>query len=64
MNDVNDNSELINKTKALYNRGSIDRETAKLILTPFINMYNEKAKKTAKKYNIKPKLISFASLVR
>lgn len=50
--------------RALYNTGKISREQAKAEIDPYINLFNKKSKELAKKYNQKPKLISFASFVR
>lgn len=50
--------------RILYNRGIITREEAKEDIDPYINLVNKKAKEIAKKYNMKPKLVSFSVFVR
>lgn len=52
------------EARALYNAGKISREQAKAEIDPYINLFNKKSKELAKKYNQKPKLISFSSFVR
>ena len=48
----------------LYTIGHITREEAKNDIMPYINAINKKAKELAKKYNQKPKLVSFNSFCR
>ena len=52
------------KARTLYNTGKIDRKQAKEEIDPYINLFNKKSKEIAKKYNLKPKLITFSSFVR
>lgn len=52
------------EAKALYNIGKMTRAEAKAIIEPFIKMANERAVEIAKKYNMKPKKISFIAYVR
>lgn len=47
-----------------YRAGLIGRDEAKKIIMPYIILFNDKSKKIAKKYNMKPKLITFAGFVR
>ena len=52
------------KARALYLYGEITRKQAQVEIKPYIDACNEKSKELAKKYNQKPKLISFAAFVR
>lgn len=56
--------ECAEKGKILYNSGVISREDAKELIMPYIHYYNEKAKEIAKKYDMKPKTITFSQYVR
>ena len=47
-----------------YKAGLITRLEAKEMIMPFIKLYNEKSKQIAKKYNMKPRYISFAGFIR
>lgn len=47
-----------------YNLNHITREEAYQDIIPFIELYNKKAHEIAKKYNMRPKLMNFASFVR
>lgn len=47
-----------------YKAGFIDRKEAKKLIAPYIDMFNDKSREIAKKYNMKPKTISFAGFVR
>lgn len=48
----------------MYKMGVIEREEAKEKVTPYIEMFNKKSKEIAKKYNQKPRTISFAQYCR
>lgn len=50
--------------KALYKQGLISRKEAALYIKPYIDFANNKSKELAKKYNVKPKLISLVSFLR
>ena len=50
--------------RALYKGNQITREQARERIMPYINMYNEKVVEIAKKYNQKPKKISFITFLR
>lgn len=50
--------------KLMYQTNRITREEARTEIQPFIDLFNEKSKEIAKKYNQKPKTISFISYVR
>ncbi|UDY80734.1 hypothetical protein [Geobacillus phage GR1] len=52
------------EAKALYKTGKINREQARAEIEPYINLFNKKSKEIAKKYNLKPKMLTFASFVR
>lgn len=47
-----------------YRAGFITRNEAKELIMPYIKLYNEKSKQIAKKYNMKPRYISFVGFVR
>lgn len=50
--------------RMLYRSGHATREEAKELVMPYINHFNNYAKKLAKKYNQRPKFISFNSFCR
>jgi len=50
--------------RILYKTGQCAREEAKNKIQPFLNVINKKSIELAKKYNQKPKKISFAIYVR
>ena len=52
------------KAKALYKTGCINRQEAEEHIIPYIEMFNERSKEIARKYNMKPRLISFSTFVR
>lgn len=56
--------EQADKARVLYARNLITREEAKTQSTPYITAFNEKATAIARKYNQRPKKISFASFIR
>lgn len=52
------------KYRDLYKMGVIDRDLAKTKIMPFIDDFNQKTIDIAKKYNQKPRKISFIKYVR
>jgi hypothetical protein len=61
------NNELKNRAeiaKMKYKNNLITREEAKKEIQPFIDYANKKAVELAKKYNQKPRKISFIAYVR
>jgi hypothetical protein len=52
------------RAKIQYKLGQITRKEAQTQIEPFVTEYNDKAKEIAKKWNQKPRLISFASYIR
>ena len=61
------NNELKNRAeiaKMKYTNNLITREEAKKEIQPFIDYANKKAVELAKKYNQKPRKISFIAYVR
>jgi hypothetical protein len=52
------------EARALYNIGKINREQAKDEIEPYITLFNKKSKEIAKKYNQRPRLISFSTFIR
>ena len=61
---TNEIKEVAEKGRVLYNSGQISRDEAVEMITPYINACNEKSKELAKKYNMKPKKITFAQYIR
>ena len=47
-----------------YRTGHISREEAKIRIMPYIETLNNRSRELAKKYNQKPKLVSFISYIR
>lgn len=56
--------EMAFQARTLYQIGVISRKEAKEKIEPYIEIFNLKAVEIAKKYNLKPKKISFAGFVR
>jgi hypothetical protein len=52
------------ESRVMYQLGKITRDEAKELIMPYINKVNEKSIELAKKYNQKPKKVSFNSFVR
>lgn len=52
------------EAKQMYKAGLISRREAQEKIRPYIEYFNEFSKATARKYGLKPKLISFAGFVR
>ena len=50
--------------RALYQANKCTREEAKENIMPYINLINNKSKEIAKKYNQKPKTVSFSAYIR
>lgn len=48
----------------LYKTNQITRDIAKNNIVPYINAINEKSKEIAKKYNQKPKKVTFITFIR
>lgn len=64
MKSIDDNHELLERVRKLYKSGSIDADTAKSMLDEFFKEHNKKAVEIAKKHKVKPKFLSFNSLMR
>jgi len=47
-----------------YKMGELNRKEAKEIIDLYLNVFNEKSKELAKKWNQKPKLITLAGYLR
>lgn len=56
--------DLAEEGRMLYRSGYATREEAKELVMPYINHFNKFAKELAKKYNQRPKFISFSSFCR
>lgn len=52
------------KARILYKRNLITRDEAIAEIKPYIEVFNEKSKAIAKKYNQRPKLLNVASYLR
>ncbi|MBR3747581.1 MAG: hypothetical protein IKN27_11545 [Selenomonadaceae bacterium] len=52
------------EARALYKIGAITRSEARKKIDPYIEIFNSKAVEIARKYNMKPKKISFAGFLR
>lgn len=52
------------KGRVLYNNGEISRDEAIILIMPYIDTFNKKSLEIAKKYNMKPKKITFAQFIR
>lgn len=52
------------KGRMLYRSGNATMEEAKELVMPYINLFNKRSKEIAKKYNQRPKFISFNSFCR
>lgn len=52
------------KARILYKKNIISRDEAYLEIMPYIVTYNETAKRIAKKHNVRPGTINFASYIR
>lgn len=56
--------ERAEKARILYNLNKITRGEAKNEIMPYIDACNKKSEELAKKYNQRPRPITFASFVR
>ena len=63
-NQAQENLEIINRIKADLALGNISYEQAKLQAEPVIKRINDKARELAKKYNQRPRLVSFGAIFR
>lgn len=63
-NEVRELMIRANEARSQYQLGLITREEAKSVINVYLDKVNEKSKELAKKYNQKPKLVSFNSFVR
>lgn len=63
-----DMSEIIKQrafeARCAYKKGLITRAEAKTDIEPYIKLFNNKSMEIAKKYNMKPKKITFAGFIR
>lgn len=51
-------------TRCAYKKGLITRAEAKTDIEPYIKLFNNRSMEIAKKYNMKPKKITFAGFIR
>lgn len=54
----------INEIKNMLDLGCISYDNAKSLAKPIIDSINGKSKELAKKYGVKPRLVSFEGLMR
>lgn len=59
-----ENREIINRIKMDLALGNISYDQAKIQAEPVIKRINDKARELAKKYNQRPRLVSFGSMFR
>lgn len=59
-----ENRRKINQIKNALDMGLITYEEAKEMAKPTVDSINEKAVEIAKKYGVKPQLVSFSMLMR
>lgn len=52
------------EARQMYKAGLINRSEARDKIKPYIDYFNEFSKTAARKYGLKPKLISFSGFVR
>jgi meiotically up-regulated gene 157 (Mug157) protein len=50
--------------RILYKQNIINRKAAEILITPYIDAFNEKSKSVAKRFNMRPKLLNFSSYIR
>lgn len=62
--DIRDLKEVAEIAKKMYQLGRIERNIAKAMIMPYLNAVNKKSIELAKKYNQKPKKVSFYAYVR
>lgn len=62
--DIKDLKEVAEIAKKMYQFGRIERNIAKAMIMPYLNAVNKKSIELAKKYNQKPKKVSFCAYVR
>jgi hypothetical protein len=61
---MNENTNELYNIKMWLGSGAISYETAKEMAQPHLDALNKKAKEIAKKYGIKPRLITFTGFMR
>lgn len=52
------------EARCAYKKGLITRTEAKTDIEPYIKLFNNRSMEIAKKYNMKPKKITFAGFIR
>lgn len=62
--ELNQIKKVAEEYKALYRLGEVSRDEAKKYIMPYIDAFNEKSKSIAKKYGMKPQVISFPKFIR
>ena len=62
--EINDLKETAEYARMLYRKGKFNIVVAKALINPYLDAVNAKAKELAKKYNQKPRKVSFYAYVR
>lgn len=62
--DIKELKETAENARMLYRKGKFNIIVAKALINPYLEAVNKKAKDLAKKYNQKPRKVSFYAYVR
>ena len=62
--DIKELKETAENARMLYRKGKFNIIVAKALINPYLEVVNKKAKDLAKKYNQKPRKVSFYAYVR
>ena len=62
--DIKELKETAENARMLYRKGKFNIIVAKALINPYLEAVNKKAKDLAKKYNQKPRRVSFYAYVR
>lgn len=62
--DIKELKETAETARMLYRKGKFNIIVAKALINPYLEAVNKKAKDLAKKYNQKPRKVSFYAYVR
>ena len=62
--EIKELKETAENARMLYRKGKFNIVVAKALINPYLDAVNAKAKELAKKYNKKPRKVSFYAYVR
>lgn len=62
--EIKELKETAENARMLYRKGKFNIVVAKALISPYLDVVNAKAKELAKKYNQKPRKVSFYAYVR